>query len=402
MKRMKAGRLAWAAAALVAGLAGGAVAPPAAGASLAAADAAAAKPSWHVQAAPEPAGTTSQAAGAVSCSSPSACLAIADDTIRRTQNLGTFAESWYGSRWTVRGVPGGTGAVTLDGVSCRRAHWCVAVGAIDAGPPTSDSYVPVADRWNGSSWRQAKPPAPASASQSELTAVACSGTTACTAIGQWGNTKGATGLLADRWNGSVWAIQHLAPVAGGLLNAVACPAADACRAVGSDGNGLLSEIWNGSSWKIVPVPVPAGAIGPDAELWGVSCPAAGSCEAVGQYKKGSTVRPLAEFWNGSRWLIQPAPAVAGAAASQLFGVSCVSAADCEASGDAQTKTSTEVGLLEKWNGSAWSVQDQVLPAGDTSADLPGISCAAGPVCEAVGWHEKTIPNSHVLALRYST
>jgi hypothetical protein len=59
-------------------------------------------------------------------------------------------------------------------------------------------------------------------------------------------------------------------------------------------------------------------------------------------------------------------------------------------------------VLEKWNGTSWSVQKQVLPAGNKWAGLSGISCTTGPVCEAVGYQAKTSRNSHLLALRYST
>src|SRR5262249_23764602 len=157
------------------------------------------------------------------------------------------AETWNGSRWTVRTVPKPEDAY-LYGVQCRSAHWCVAVGAIKAVPPVGDDYVPVADRWNGSAWAQVRPPVPAGATNSDLGAVACSGTTACMAIGESAKGTGAPGLLAERWNGSSWEIQPVpAPDGGGgLLEAVACPEADACRAVGSDSKGLFSEIWNGS------------------------------------------------------------------------------------------------------------------------------------------------------------
>lgn len=179
------------------------------------------------------------------------------------------------------------------------------------------------------------------------------------------------GLLAERWSSSSWEIQPIpAPDGGGgLLEAVACPAADACRAVGSDSKGLFSEMWNGSSWVIRPVPVPAGAS--FAGLAGVSCAAADVCEAVGSYKKRGTFRSLAEDWNGSHWLIQAPPSVSGTTSSQLDAVSCVSVTDCEAAGDAQTSASTQAGLLERWNGTQWSVQEKVLPAGDSSARLSG-------------------------------
>jgi hypothetical protein len=358
--------------------------------------AAATAPTWKMQAPPEPAGTTDQAFGAVSCSSSSACLAIAINDFPR--GFGQFAETWNGSHWTVRTVPGGNSTDELQGVKCRSAQWCMAVGTKASG----NDFVPVADRWNGSAWTPTKAPAPAGATNSDLGAVACSGTTACTAIGETAKGKAAPTLLAERWNGSAWKIQSVpAPTGGGgLLNAVACPAARACRAVGDDNKGLFSEVWNGSSWAIRPVPVPAG--GSSAGLGSVSCTAANFCEAVGSYQKGGAFRWLAEVWNGSRWRAQTLPA-SGAAASQLNAVSCVSATDCEAAGDAGVAEGPqEAGVLQKWNGTKWSVQEKVLPAGDTSARLTGISCTTGPVCEAVGGHGKDVSASHLLALRYSS
>jgi hypothetical protein len=350
-----------------------------------------------MQAPPEPAGTTNQAFGGVSCSSPSACLAIAINDYPR--GFGGFAETWNGSHWTVRTVPDGKTSDNLDGVACRSARWCVAVGTQASG---DDSTVPVADRWNGSTWTQVRPAVPAGATTSGLAAVACSGTAACTAVGSFAKGTGAPRPLAERWNGSAWKIQPVpAPSAdGSALAAVSCPATDACRAVGSDPGGLFSAVWNGSSWRIRPVPVPAG--GSFAGLNGVSCPAADACEAVGSYSKSGSFRPLADAWNGSRWLIQGPPAVSGATSAQLNAVSCISAPDCEAAGDAQTRAGAQAGVLAKWNGTRWSVQKTVLPAGDTAARLNGISCATGPVCEAVGYHAKATRHSHLLALRYSS
>jgi hypothetical protein len=88
--------------------------------------------------------------------------------------------------------------------------------------------------------------------------------------------------------------------------------------------------------------------------------------------------------------------------TSLDAVSCVSVTDCEAAGDARTTAGTQAGVLEKWNGSRWSVQEKVLPAGDKWAGLSGISCTTGPVCEAAGYHANTTRNSHLLALRYSS
>jgi hypothetical protein len=380
--------------AVAAGLAVALAAGPAASTSpVARKPAAPATPRWRMQTPPEPAGTADQAFDAVSCSSSSACLAIATHEYDE-HGYGQFAETWNGSRWIPRTVARAAD-VYLYGVQCRSARWCVAVGAFSAGP--------VVDRWNGSGWTQAKPPVPVGATTGALTAVACSSTTACTAIGESEEGGRPPSLLAERWNASAWRIQAVpAPSAGGgVLTAVACPAADACGAVGSDSKGLFSEVWNGSSWVIRPVPVPAG--GSDADLKAVSCTAADSCEAVGTYSTGGTSRPLAEVWNGSHWLTQAPPAVSGAVSAGLDAVSCVSATDCEAAGSAGTRAGPpQAGLLEKWNGTTWSVQKRVLAAGDTWAGLSGISCTAGRVCEAVGYHGPEVDGTHLLALRYSS
>ena len=266
------------------------------------------------------------------------------------------------------------------------------------GAEVDVAFSPLADRWNGHAWTQVTPPVPARSTTSDLGAVSCSGTTACTAVGSSAQGSRAQRLLAERWNGSAWKMQPIPePAGGGLLQAVACPATHACRAVGFDAKGLFSELWNGSSWVVRPVPLPAGGTFPG--LNGISCTAADSCEAVGSYDNGGTFLPLAEVWNGSRWRLQAPSTVAGAAAAGLDDVSCLSATDCEAAGYAQTTASTEVGLLEKWNGTKWSLQKKVLPAGDTAARLNGISCITGPVCETVGFHEAS---AHLLALRYSS
>jgi hypothetical protein len=175
----------------------------------------------------------------------------------------------------------------------------------------------------------------------------------------------------------------------------------ACLAVGWDNQRLLAEAWHGSSWAAQPVPLPAGAAYPS--LGAVSCTAADSCEAVGGYESTSNLDwySLAEAWNGSRWRIQATPAISGATSAGLSAVSCVSATDCEAAGQIMTKgDSIAFGVLEKWNGTRWSVQEK-LPAKKKPSRLEGVSCTTGPVCEAVGFHVQAV-GGHLLAQRYSS
>src|SRR5438309_92026 len=116
----------------------------------------------------------------------------------------------------------------------------------------------------------------------------CSGTSVCTAVGNYNNSSGTQVTLAERWNGADWAIQSTPNPTGATrsaLSGVACTAATACTAIGDyfkSGIGLtLAERWNGTSWAISSTPNPAGAT--FSFLSGVDCTAASTCIAVGTY-----------------------------------------------------------------------------------------------------------------------
>ena len=86
---------------------------------------------------------------------------------------------------------------------------------------------------------------------------------ACTAVGEVGLRRhAATVTLAERWNGKSWAIQHTpnpphsnsSTAATATLNAVSCPSATTCVAVGRSDSGALAELWNGTTWAIQHLP----------------------------------------------------------------------------------------------------------------------------------------------------
>jgi len=106
--------------------------------------------------------------------------------------------------------------------------------------------------------------------------------------------------LAERWNGTSWAVQPTPNLTGATqseLSGVSCASTRACSAVGyyynSSGDLVtLAERWNGTSWAVQPTPNPTGAM--QSELWGVSCPSASACSAVGYYATADSERTLAE------------------------------------------------------------------------------------------------------------
>jgi len=61
----------------------------------------------------------------------------------------------------------------------------------------------------------------------------------------------------------------------------------------------------GTTWKIVHSPNPSGSTGNLLEA--VACPSATSCAAVGFATESGVEVNLGERWNGTRWSIVPTP-----------------------------------------------------------------------------------------------
>jgi hypothetical protein len=222
-------------------------------------------------------------------------------------------------------------------------------------------------------------------SQAFFAGASCASVTSCTAVG-WSTptTAGRSQLLAEQWDGSRWAIQPTAnPVTPqGALYGVSCASATNCNAVGvyqqgTDGPSLpLAEHWDGTSWTVKRVPLPS--LASEGQLEGVTCTAASDCVAVGTY--GGNTGLLAEHWNGSRWTVQTLPLPAGTGFS-LSSVSCWEPGQCTAVGDAGTPAQGTQALVERENGSSWTIQADAAPG---NSILWGVSCPAARSCTAVG------------------
>jgi hypothetical protein len=335
---------------------------------------------WQLQRAPSPAGG-GQLNG-VSCTSPSACTAVGGSPPGTPRTV--LVERWDGSRWQIQPAPGPAGAF-LSGVACTSSAACAAVGASNPFTPSAKTF---AERWNGTKWTiQATPNPPQGGG--ELNGVSCSSASACTAVG-----NSNAGNLAERWNGASWSIQPT-PNPGGaqftFLNTVACASASACTAAGAyiDSSGAfqaLAERWDGTSWAIQPTPhLASGAMN---LLIGVACTSATGCLAVGYSipNGGNNQSPatIAERWNGSTWRVQHTANPPGAAASNLNAASCVSRSACIAVGNTSNSRVTSLPLAQRWNGHTWSIQPTPSPA--DGGNLIGVSCPSRSSCLAVGGH----------------
>ena len=136
--------------------------------------------------------------------------------------------------WVVQRTPNPAGGVCseLDGVSCVSLSSCTAVGF---STNRTGGEATLAERWNGSNWSIERTPTPAAATSSSLLGVSCASPRVCTAVGSFTNRAGGEATLAERWNGSSWAIQRTPNPAGATssrLVGVSCPSPRSCTAVG--------------------------------------------------------------------------------------------------------------------------------------------------------------------------
>lgn len=194
-------------------------------------------------------------------------------------------ERWNGRSWAAQSapVPGGAGQIVFSGVSCVSLTLCTAVGESFGGPAGLTTRLLV-ERWDGRRWTIARTPRPEGSFDTGLNGVACTSPAACTAVG---DVDGAA--LVERWNGHRWSIQRTPYAVQAPLTGVSCVSATVCEAVGTanqDAGGstapppaMVAERWNGRRWSLQHVP-PAPA-GEGSWLNGVSCLSARSCFAPG-------------------------------------------------------------------------------------------------------------------------
>jgi len=370
----------------------------------------AAASAWSIQRTPNPAGARYSVLSGVSCASRTACTAVG--YFANGAGVGMpLAERWNGTSWSIQRTPAPAGARSslLFGVSCASRRACVAVGSVTN---RSGITVPLAERWNGSSWSIQRTPTPTRANGrgvSYLGGVSCASRKACTAVGFSGNSAGTTGVtLAERWNGSSWAIQRTPHPTGArvsFLSGVSCASPRFCIAAGffvnSAGGGVtLAERWNGTRWAIQPTPTREAAT--YVQLVGVSCASPTSCTAAGFFSIVTGIEVmLAERWNAADWAIQRTLYPDHARFVRFAGVSCASPTSCTAVGFFNNVPGIDVTLAERWNGTRWAIQRSPNPAGATSNSLGAVSCPATTRCTAVGGFTNRAGTGVTLAERYS-
>jgi hypothetical protein len=354
--------------AAVAGLAV-ALAPAAAQASAAPA----ANGGWSVQSVPVPQAKFSLF-NSVSCAKPGTCAAVG--VVRRPGgNARVLIETSMNGAWSDSHAPqpGNGGTAVLRSVSCPEAGLCVAVGHVAA--VSGGGVSPVAEIWNGTSWRMGG----AVGGNAVLNSVSCSSAKQCLAVGTTIQPVTVNGMqttithpLVERWDGSGWSVVAAAPLTTrGQFSSVSCPDRNFCIMIGTarlNGSNTtpVAERWNGIGVRLMP------QLGLAPNQTSISCATVAWCMTAGTSADGAHTA-VAERWNGHSW-----KTFALGRAGVLHGVSCTSNTACTAVGTAGRHS-----FAASWNGASWHLT--ALPSARrwTGSAVTSVDCTGGH-CVAAG------------------
>lgn len=357
---------------------------------------------WTIQRSPNPIKALASELDAVSCSGAGSCVAVGSSSYpsgKQIPDQVALIERLSDGVWTIARIPTISGATTsvLDGVSCPVAVFCVAIGSVQFAEQHRAAGL-LAETWNGRSWNDKALPTPVGGTDPGLAAVSCAATGVCVAVGNYIDNKTDTYRpLAEQLDGSTWSVMpapvppHGSGIGNSEFTGVDCPTIALCEVVGNVGyNDTLQNVFayslGGSTWAYQPQVNPEPTPGNTDNA--VSCSAADACTSVGSVYVVSEAA-LAEYWDGSMWVRQVTPAPANRPDNALYDVSCVGGSSCVAVGVSYRVNQTNGHLVagrvmgEVWNGTSWSQSPPVALNG-ASVGLTGISCPSPTACIAVG------------------
>jgi photosystem II stability/assembly factor-like uncharacterized protein len=297
--------------------------------------------STPAQSAWQAAGRTALPLYAISCTTPSICIAVGG-----APGQGAAYSTGNGaSTWADLLLPAGT--PSLEGISCPSSSDCVAVGG---------SLILVTAN-AGATWT-------AHAESGDIRAVSCPDTVHCVAVGAGASTKGASFSSAN--GGTSWAMTTISTA---TPNTVACPSDLSCFAAGEASNGrsntsgvVLGTTDQGASWS-----TQYATAGTTSAYNGASCWSDTSCEVVGQANQ----QPVLGTTDGQTWAHQ--------AVGDSIGARSWNDVDCTTTFCVAVGNAAPI-IVPNVAGARWKFQ--TLPSG--AGSMSGVACT-GTTCIAAGF-----------------
>jgi len=309
----------------------------------------------------------------------------------------------------------------VNQVSCASPGNCAATGTYTDAQDHDQAFV--ADEKNGIWERAIEVPGLAALSQGSgglASAVSCASAGNCAATGVYLDARGHQhAFVADEKNGT-WQNAHVIPGLGKLNPggtssgfSVSCASPGNCAVGGSyfttasTEQAFVADEKNGAWGQAIEVPG-TGALngGGRAETLSISCPSAGTCAAGGFYEDAtiSFHAFVADETNGQWGQVHTIDvSVTGITPineERVTGVSCASAGDCAATGNAGNATGHAQVFVADEVGGTWGPPQQI-PGTDSLnagliADAQSISCPSPGYCATGGQlNTQTAPVAYV-------
>jgi hypothetical protein len=258
---------------------------------------------WSFVPTPDPS-SSENFLNSISCLSSTQCVAVGYIESNVTGELNPLLALWDGNAWSAISSASPPPDGTLWGVSCADPSRCMAVGSLGQFLGT------LAESWNGTTWSVDATPNNAGTTQDPLWGVSCPSPSRCVAVGSYGTLTSLA--FSEAWDGTSWLIVPTArPGTRGLgssLRSTSCPSASRCISVGSFVGRqrlvrTLTESWNGNR----SARTPSSNATLSSQLSGVSCTSAVQCTAVGSDQIYPRSFTLIEQWNGNTWAVEASP-----------------------------------------------------------------------------------------------
>lgn len=186
---------------------------------------------------------------------------------------------------------------------------------------------------------------------------------------------------------------HAQTGAGSIFNVVPTPngnqfsssifAASASSAIDIWAVGDSTMHFNGTKWTAFPAPLITGDL--TADLQGVVDISPTLAWAVGNITLGANPGQIIERWNGTKWSLFPNPKLLPNSQADLFAITSTSANDIWAVGNLVQQViggALSFNLFEHWDGKAWT---PTFINDTTFEGLTGVSADSPSDAWAVGW-----------------
>lgn len=339
---------------------------------------------WHVRPSPDEGTSTNDLTGVACAPAAAGCAAVGyfNQLISGFKDVApqALAEAWSGSSWaTVTAADALAPDVDVNDVSCYSSGSCVGVGSDVGGTGARQGFI---EDLSDGAW-SVVPGAQLSSASSSLDAVSCVSATSCIAVGYYATAKTDQALVEKR-SGGEWSVSSSPDEGTGhnQLNGVSCSSPTSCVAVGffssAHGPRVLIETMDDGSWALSRSPALSAKA---SYLESVSCPSPGTCVAVGYDYNGRARRTLVESLANGAWTVD-ASADASGGDNLLSSVSCGSPTLCVAVGY-YSSANAHLGLVETLGVNGWAVTS--VPEPSTRGDYPsGVSCTTSGACVLVG------------------